>query len=77
MPFKKGNPGGALSHTIDKLTPEARVVTIDGEDLRVAGNASENELMSKIMACQVRKAFQDGMKKKYRDRGCEVRPQRT
>ena len=71
MPFKKGNPGGTTS--IATLTPEARVVVIDGKELRVAGNASENDFLSKVMACQIRKVFQDGLKR-YDDEDVKFAP---
>ena len=71
MGAKKGNPGGTTS--IQTLTPEARVVIIDGHELRVAGNASENDFMSKVMSCQIRKVFQDGLKR-YSDEDVKFAP---
>jgi hypothetical protein len=48
---------------VEKLTPQSVVLNLAGEDVRVAGSASENDFMGKVVACHMRHIFQKGLRK--------------
>jgi hypothetical protein len=45
------------------LTPHSITVTVDGHDVRVATNESENRIMNQVLASQVRYLLQQSIKK--------------
>lgn len=69
MPKKQDREATSLA----KLTPDSIAIMVDGEELRVAGNAQENDLMNKVNACRVRALFQKTLKD-YADDNLKLGP---
>jgi hypothetical protein len=52
---------------LTKLTPKSIVIAMDGNEIRVAGDAQENSMLSKIMASQLRSLFHTTMRQYQSD----------
>lgn len=61
------------STAIERLTPNAVTITVKGEELRVATDASENSIMNMIMASQMRSMIQKAMED-YRNDEVKLTP---
>ena len=59
--------------SLARLTPESQILIVDGDELRIAGNAAENSLLSKVLASQIRERVQLTLKQ-YRDDGLKFSP---
>lgn len=62
-----------LQNSLARLTPESKVIVVDGQELRIPGNAQENSVMSKVMASQIREVVQTTLKN-YREDGLKFTP---
>ncbi len=58
---------------LKKLTPNAVDTVIDGQNIRVATNKSENAIMNMIVAAQMRNLMQETIKK-YKDDDVKLMP---
>lgn len=57
---------GTKKSLLDRLTPNAQVVVVDGNELRVPSDRAENAVMNTVLAAQVRSLIQE-MLKRYKD----------
>lgn len=64
---KKTKDEKAEQKAITKLVPQSTKVLVDGQEIIVAANAQENDILNKIVVGQVRTALTEALKR-YKDK---------